>query len=344
MFDSIQRPARRTTRALMATTASLVLAGGLAACSGGSGDSASGGGSDYPSQSIEFMVPSGAGGGRDTTARTMQEVMQSEGLVEESVNVFNVEGGGGATGLAQMQESAGDPHAWMMTGLVMHGALQLADSELSLAENSTPIATLTAEPEAFVVPADSEYKNITQVVEDYVADPDSVTFGGGSAGGSDQMVVAELMKAGGGDAAAMNYVPYDGGGEAVAGILSGDVEVGVSGVSEFEQQVASGKMRLLAISTADSVDVAGEPAPTLKDAGYDIDFSNWRGLVAAPELSDADVESVRALVDELHGTDAWQQALEENGWLDFYKTGTEAEEFFRSEGERVAALYEDLGL
>lgn len=343
MFDSIQRPARRTTRALVATTASLVLAGGLAACSGGStGSSASGG--EFPSESIEYMVPSGAGGGWDTTARTMQEVMQSEDVVTENVNVFNVEGGGGATGLAQMQESTGDPHAWMMTGLVMHGALQLADSELSLSENSTPIATLTAEPEAFVVPADSPYKDIKDVVDAYVEDPASVTFGGGSAGGSDQMVVAELMKKAGGDAAAMKYVPYDGGGEAVAGILSGDVEVGVSGVSEFEQQVASGKMRLLAISTAESVDVAGEPAPTLKDAGYDIDFSNWRGLVAAPGLSDEDVEAVRATVDEVHGTDAWQQALEENGWLDFYKTGTEAEEFFRSEGERVAALYEDLGL
>jgi putative tricarboxylic transport membrane protein len=340
---SIQRPSRRTIRTLVASAASLALAGGLAACTSSStGGSAAGG--DFPSESIEYMVPSGAGGGWDTTARTMQDVMQSEDVVTENINVFNVEGGGGATGLAQMQESAGDPHAWMMTGLVMHGALQLADSELSLAENSTPIATLTAEPEAFVVPASSPYQDISEVVDAYVEDPKSVTFGGGSAGGSDQMVVAELMEAAGGDAAAMKYVPYDGGGEAVAGILSGDVEVGVSGVSEFEQQVASGKMRLLAISTAESVDVAGEPAPTLKDAGYDIDFSNWRGLVAAPGLSDADVESVRAVVDELHGTQAWQTALEENGWLDFYKTGDEAEAFFRSEGERVAELYEELGL
>lgn len=313
-----------------------------AGCSSSDSDSGSDGG-DFPSDGIEFMVPSGAGGGWDTTARAMAEAVEKEDLTKESVQVFNVEGGGGATGLAQLQGSKGDPHAWMMTGLVMFGALQQADSEVTL-DDSTPIATLTSEAEAFVVPADSDFQSIEDVVKAYTDDPTSVTFGGGSAGGSDQMVVGELMSEAGADASTMKYVPYDGGAEAIAGLLNGDVEVGVSGVSEFEEQVAAGDLRLLAVSTADTVEVAGEDAPTLADAGYDIDFSNWRGLVAAPGLSDEDVDAVTEFVDELHGTEEWKAALEENGWTDFYKTGDDATSFFDSESQRVADLYDELGL
>jgi putative tricarboxylic transport membrane protein len=325
----------------VAATTGLTAALALAACS-----QAAGGGSadeEFPSKTIQFMVPAAAGGGWDSTARAMQKVLEDDDVVSEPVEVFNVEGGGGATGLSQLQKNDGDPHALMMTGLVMIGALQQASSPVSL-EDTTPIATLTSEAEAFVVPADSEFKSIDDVVAAYQKDPSAVTFGGGSAGGSDQLVVAELLKAADADPAAMKYVGYSGGGEAIAGILSGDVAVGVSGVSEFEAQVEAGDMRLLAVSTADPVDVAGEPATTLQDAGYDVDFSNWRALVAAPGLSDEQTEAVTAMVDEMHGTDAWNEALETNGWSDFYKTGDEAQQYIADETQRVSELYDELGL
>ncbi|QNN53846.1 Bug family tripartite tricarboxylate transporter substrate binding protein [Nocardioides mesophilus] len=330
---------RRT--ALAATGLTTTLA--LAACSQSAGGSQDTSAEEYPSKTIQFMVPAAAGGGWDSTARAMQKVIESEDVVSEPVEVFNVEGGGGATGLSQLQKSEGDPHALMMTGLVMIGALEQADSPVSL-EDTTPIATLTSEAEAFVVPADSEFTSIEDVVKAYQEDPSSVTFGGGSAGGSDQLVVAELLKEAGAEPGEMKYVGYSGGGEATAGVLSGDIAVGVSGVSEFEGQIESGDMRLLAVSTADPIEVAGEEAPTLADAGYDVDFANWRALVAAPGLSDEQVDSVTAVIDEMHGTDAWKEQLEANGWGDFYKTGDEAQQYFADEIERVGALYEDLGL
>lgn len=331
------------SRLVIRRTAAVSSIAALALVSAGCSSSDDGASADFPSESIQFMVPSGAGGGWDTTARAMATVLESEKLVDDSVQVSNVEGGGGATGLAKLQGDKGDPHSWMMTGLVMYGALEQADSDVTL-EDTTPLATLTSEAEAFVVPKDSEYQSIEDVVDAYSADPESITFGGGSAGGSDQMVVAQLMVEAGADASAMSYVPYDGGGEAIAGLLNGDVEVGVSGVSEFEEQIASGDLRLLAISTAETQEVAGEDAPTLQDAGYDVDFANWRGVVAAPGASDDDVEAITGLLDEMHDTQAWKDALEENGWTDFYKTGDDATSYFDSEADRVADLYDELGL
>ncbi len=336
-MHALSRPALRRTLAL---TAGLALAGALTAC----GQSAGGGAAaDFPSETVEIMVPAAAGGGWDSTARTMQKVIEEADITTESVEVFNVEGGGGATGLAQLQKDEGNPHQLMMTGLVMIGALQQANSPVSL-DDTTPISILTTEAEAFVVPKDSEFQTIQDVVEAYEADPASVTFGGGSAGGSDQLVVGELLKAAGADVSKLKYVGYSGGGEATAGILSGDVAVGVSGVSEFEAQIEAGDMRLLAISTAETQDIAGEPAPTLTDAGYDVDFSNWRAIVAAPGLSEEQAQAVTGMVDEMHETPAWKKALEQNGWADLYKTGDDAQQFIDDETKRVDALYQELGL
>ena len=328
-------------RRILAAATGLALAGSLAACGGGSGgadDAAS-----YPSDTVQIMVPAAAGGGWDSTGRAMQKVIEDEDIVDTPVEVFNVEGGGGATGLAQLQKAEGDPHDLMMTGLVMIGALRQANSPVSL-DDTTPIATVTAEAEAFVVPAKSKFKTIKDVVDAYQADPAAVTFGGGSAGGSDQLVVGQLLKSVGADVSKLKYVGYSGGGEATAGILSGDVAVGVSGVSEFEGQIESGDMRLLAISTAESQDVAGKPAPTLQEAGYDVDFSNWRAIVAAPGLSDEQTQAVTDMIDKMHGTQAWKDTLEQNGWADFYQTGDEAKQFITDETERVDALYKELGL
>jgi putative tricarboxylic transport membrane protein len=323
------------------TVASVItLAFLLGGCAGGSAGSST---ATYPSKTVEIMVPAAAGGGWDSTGRAVQKVMESENISEKAVEVFNVEGGGGATGLSQLQGDKGDPHKLMMTGLVMIGSLKKANSPVKLTD-STPIATLTAEAEAFVVPADSKFKSIGDVVEAFKADPASVTFGGGSAGGSDHLVVGQLIKEAGGKPADIKYVGYSGGGEATAGILSGDVAVGVSGISEFEGQIASGDMRLLAISSAAKREVAGSPAPTLKEAGFDIDFNNWRAIVAAPGISDEEAKAVAGMIDEVHSSQAWTDVREKNGWTDFYRTGEDAKKFIADETTRVAGLLHELGL
>ncbi|MGH3384587.1 MAG: Bug family tripartite tricarboxylate transporter substrate binding protein [Nocardioidaceae bacterium] len=334
----------QTLRRSVVVTTGLALVVAAAGCEQSSDGGGGGETTDYPSETIEIMVPAAAGGGWDLTGRNMQKVLQDEDISSEPVEVVNVEGGGGATGLSQLtSREKGNAHELMITGLVMIGALEQANSPVQL-NAATPIATLTAESEAFVVPADSPYQSIADVVAAYEKDPKSVTFGGGSAGGSDHLVAGQLVQAAGAEPADLKYVGYSGGGEATAGILSGDVAVGVSGLSEFEPHIESGKMRLLAISTTDEIEVAGKPAPTLKDEGYDVDFANWRAVVAPPDISDGERDAIIEMVDTLHESEGWKAVLEEQGWTDFYRTGDEAKAYIDEETERISGLMEELGL
>ena len=275
----------------LATVMGLVLV--LAACttndgdgdaSSGAGSSDGGGTADYPADDLQVMAPADPGGGWDSTARAMQPVLEEVGGV--GAEVYNVGGAGGTIGLAQFAEEAtGDPHQLMVMGLVMVGGILTNDSQVTL-DDVTPIAALTSEQEAIVVSADSEYETLEQLVEDWTADPTSISWGGGSAGGTDHILVGLLAQEAGIDPSGINYVAHAGGGEAVNAILSGAVTVGVSGVGEFADQVDAGEMRWLAVSGEEPPE--GLDAPTISESGYDVVLENWRGVMGAPELSDAD--------------------------------------------------------
>jgi putative tricarboxylic transport membrane protein len=194
------------------------------------------------------------------------------------------------------------------------------------------------------VPADSKYKTLDDLMADLERDPGSVVWAGGSAGGTDQLLVGLLAKAVGADAARTKYVAHDGGGEAIAAILSGSVDAGVSGVSEFADQVEAGKMRVLAVSGEEPVDVGGTEAPAIKDEGYDVVLTNWRGIVAPPGVSDADRDKVVAFVEKVRATQAWKRNVERFGWTEVAKSGAEFDAFLQSEEQRVEQLVADLGL
>ena len=331
--------------AWLAAITGLVLV--LAACTAGDGDADATGGddggeatADYPSEDLQVMAPADPGGGWDSTARAMQPVLEEVGGV--GVEVYNVGGAAGTIGLAQFaEETTGDPHQLMVMGLVMVGGIVTNESQVTL-DDVTPIASLTSEQEAIVVPTDSEYETLEQLVEAWTADPTSISWGGGSAGGTDHILVGLLAKEAGIDPAGINYVAHSGGGEAINAILSGAVTAGVSGVSEFADQVDAGEMRFLAVSGESAPE--GVDSPTISDAGFDVVLENWRGVMGAPDLSDADREAVVGLITEMHDSEAWQAALEENGWSDFFQAGEEFATFLGEERTRVEGVLAEIGL
>ena len=284
------------------------------------------------------------GGGWDTTARVMGQALKESKAVDKRIEVYNVPGAGGTIGLSQLSsKQAGKSNQLMVMGLVMMGAIETNKSPVDLSK-TTPIAALTTEPEAIFVRADSKYKTLQDLLDDMKADPSKSSFGGGSAGGTDQILLGLVAKAAGVDPSKPKYVAYSGGGEAQQSILSGSVDAGISAISEWADQVAAGKMRVLAVSTPEPIDVAGKQVKTLKDQGIDVEITNWRGIVAPPDIKPAERDAAIAAMKKLHDSDEWQAALKKNGWTDFFKPGDEFKSFMDSESTRVKSVLGDIGL
>ena len=339
------RPVRhRSRRVFVAVAAAALLT--TAACAKDTADgSGDGDAVAYPTRTLQLMAPAAPGGGWDITARSIQKAITDGKLVNESVEVHNVPGAAGTLGLAQLvSKSSGDPHTLMVTGLVMVGGVVTNKSPVTLAQ-TTPIATLTAEQEVIVVPANSKYQTLTQLMDDARANPSSINWGGGSAGGTDQILVGLLAKAAGADPKQMKYVAYSGGGESKAALLAGDLTAAVSGQSEFRDLVASGQVRALAVSGSTGIDLGtGTPTRTIKEEGYDVELMNWRALVAPPGVDDATRQAITDLIDRVHASESWQSIVTEQGWEDFYKSGADASAFFTSETERITAVLTEIGL
>jgi len=288
---------------------------------------------------LKMMIPANPGGGWDQTGRSLAAAMQSAKLVS-SVQFENKGGAAGIIGLAQFVNSAkGDPNALMMGGMVMVGGIILGKSAVNLSQ-VTPIARLTSEWEVIVVPANSPIKSMADLVKLLKENPGKVSWGGGSAGGTDHILAGLIAKAVGVDAARVNYVPYKGGGEAVAAILGGHVTVGVSGIGEFAEHVKAGKMRALAQSAPTKVD----GIPSLKEQGIDVELGNWRGVFGAPGITPPQRDALVKLVKAATETPAWKATLEKLGWTPVFLGGDDYKKFIDEDTRRVAAIIESLGL
>ena len=288
-----------------------------------------------------IMAPANPGGGWDATARSMQEVMQAEGIAG-NVEVTNVPGAGGTVGLAQfVADAKGDPYKLIVGGYVMLGAILTNNSPVTLAD-VTPIARLTGDTQAIVVPAASDIQTIGDLVEKLKADPGAVSWAGGSAGGTDHITVGLLAKAAGADPSKVNYIAFSGGGEAMAAILGNQVTAGVSSVGEFAEQVKAGTMRLLAVSSAERL--PGIEAPTLKEAGFDVVVQNWRMVAAAPGLTDEQVAKISADIEKLNGSAGWTSVLETKGWANTYLAGDAFAEQLKADTAATETVLRDIGL
>jgi putative tricarboxylic transport membrane protein len=290
---------------------------------------------------IQIFVPAAPGGGWDQTARTMDQVLRSEKLISGS-QITNVGGAGGTVGLPQfISQWNGKGNTLMVAGMVMVGAIIANKSANNLTE-VTPIACLTGEFEALVVPAASPFKTAADFVAALKADPTKVPVAGGSAGGSDHILFGLIAKTAGVPAANLSYVPFAGGGEALSALLGNQVAAGISGYGEFSEQVKAGALRLLAISADKRQE--GIDAPTLKEVGIDVELFNWRGVFAPPGVSDADKAAMITLVETMAKSDAWATECKNRNWTQILLTGDDYAKFLAEDTTRIEAILKDLGL
>src|SRR6478735_10849519 len=290
---------------------------------------------------LRMMVPNSPGGGYDLTARTAVKIMEDEDITGR-VEVFNVIGAGGTVAMARLMNEAGNDDLMMMMGLGVVGA-GYTNGSTARVSDATALAKMVEEQEGILVPADSPLQTIDDFVAAWRADPASITIGGGSSpGGPDHLFPMETARAVGVDPNAVNYVSYDGGGDLLTALLGKKITAGTSGLGEYVDQIEAGQVRVLAVSGNERVE--GVDAPTLTEAGIDLTFTNWRGVLAPPGISDEDKQAMVKVLEELHATDAWKEALVKNGWSDAFMTGPAFESFLKEQDTRVETKLTDLGL
>ena len=289
---------------------------------------------------LRLIAPAAPGGGWDQTARVMQQVLQRTGLVTTPV-VDNIPGAAGTIGLARFVGSEhGRGDALLISGLIMLGGIVMHDSPITTAD-AVPLARLTGEYEVITVPTASPFRTLDDLITAFRAHPEAISWGGGSAGGSDQILAGLFAEAVGVAPRRVNYIAFSGGGESLAAILGGQVSVGVNGLAEFLPQMEAGTVRVLAISSAERlprIDV-----PTLREQGVDVEFENWRSVLAPPGIGAADRARLTTLLERMVQSPEWRETLERYRWLDRYLAGDDFTRFSASEEQRVRNILRELG-
>lgn len=298
------------------------------------------GGAGGPRSKITLVAPAGTGGGWDGFAREGQQAMRANGITG-TAQVVNIPGAAGTIGLSQVAGMEGREDLLMVTGGVMVGGIIVNESAVTL-DDVTPIARVADDYNVLVVPKESPYETLDEFIEAFREDPGGTAIAGGSLGGIDHVLAGIMAQAAGVDPADLNYIAYPGGGEVVTSLLSQTTAAGLSGYDEFSDQIESGNMRALAISAPERVD--GIDIPTFREGGVDIELANWRGYVAPPGISDEVRDELVAMLDEMHRTPEWQDALDRNGWTDSFMVEEEFDEFLRAEIDTTTQIIEELGL
>ena len=284
---------------------------------------------------LKMMIPANPGGGWDSTGRALGAALV-EAKAADAVQYENKGGAAGIIGLTQFANSSkGDPNALLMMGAVMLGGIIGGKPPVSLS-TCTPLARLTSEYNVFVVPADSPLKTMKDVVAQMKKDPASVRWAGGSRGSTEHIAACMLARQVGVDPKKVNYIAFRGGGEAIAAIIGGNVTVGGSGLSEFAEHIASGKMRAIGVTSQKRL--PGTDIPTMKEQGFDVVLGNWRGVYAGPGISAEQRAALADAVVRATKTRTWTDALKKNAWTPAVLAGKEFEDFVEYEFSSLRAI------
>lgn len=291
---------------------------------------------------IHFLIPGGAGGGWDGTARGVGKALRDAGLIDKA-SYENMSGGGGGKALNHLISTAKRQQGTLLVNSTPIIIRSLTGVFPQSFRDLTPIASVIADYAALVVPKDSKYHSLDQMLADFKKDPRSVKIAGGSVrGGMDHLVPAMIIQAAGGDPLKLVYIPYDAGGKAMAGLLSGDTQVLSTGFGEAIGLAKQGEVRILAITSPERLSQAPD-TPTVKESGYDMTFANWRGFFGAPGLPEAKAQAYRDVLKAMYATPQWEEIRTKRGWQNFYQPGPEFVAFLEKMEKNLGGMMRKLG-
>jgi len=288
---------------------------------------------------IHFLIPGGAGGGWDGTARGVGEALTKSGLVKKA-SYENMSGGGGGKAIAYIIKTAPKQQNTMMvnsTPIVirsLQGVFPQSFRDLTL------IASVIADYQVLVVKPDSKYQSWDDVLKAFKKNPRKLKIAGGSSRGSmDHLVAAQIFKAAGGDPKAVRYVPYDAGGKALAGLLTGEVDVLSTGLGEVLDKHKKGQVKIIGVTSKEPF----EGIPSFKSMGVDAYFANWRGFFGAPGLSKKRVDAFNSVLKKMYDTPEWEVVRKRNGWTNLYQPGEKFRKFLEEQEKTIGSLMKEMG-
>ena len=297
---------------------------------------------DQVMESIHFLIPGGAGGGWDGTARGTGEALTAAGLVG-SASFENMSGGGGGKAIGYMIENADSLHGTLMvnsTPIVIRSLTGVFPHNF---RDLTLVSGTIGDYAALVVGKDSPINSMGDLLAAYDADANGTAIGGGSVpGGMDHLVAAMVMEAAGKDSLNVKYIPYDAGGTAMAALLSGEIKALSTGFSEAVALAQAGEVKIIGVTSDERV-AAFADAPTMKEQGIDTTFVNWRGFFAAPGLPAETLASYQDAIAKMYETPEWEEVRARNGWVNIHNPGEKFQSFLEDQEKVIGDLMKKLG-
>ncbi|MFB4164388.1 tripartite tricarboxylate transporter substrate binding protein [Alteribacillus sp. JSM 102045] len=322
----------------------------LAACGGGedSGESSAEGdsrdGNWEPEQSLEFVAPSGAGGGWDTTARMAAEGFEEQEIIDQGIGVVNKEGGGGAVGWSYIAGKAENPHHLFVASPPLLLIPLNGQSEYGH-EDFTPIANMISDYGAFAVREDAPWDDLNDLFEDMKDSPDDITVIGESSPGSmDHIQFVKIAKEAGVDPNSVKYVSAQDG-STMTNLLNGNADVYSTGVTETVEQVRAGEIKVLGVTAEERLEGnVVEDFPTAVEQGIDETFVNWRGFFGPPGMTDDQIAYYEERFQELNESEFWEETREKYAWNELYMDSEEYADFLEEEKESMQELLDEVSV
>jgi putative tricarboxylic transport membrane protein len=294
-----------------------------------------------PTRPVEVVVHTGPGGGSDLLARAVALMIEKEKLLPVRLQVVNKAGGGSAVAAAYLAEKRGDPHTLgFFTGVWLTSPLTSAEAKVSL-RDLTPVARLVLEPAVIAVKTDAPYKTLADFVAAAKQNPGQLKQSGGSITSRDNVVRQQLQKNTG---ARWAFISFPGGGERMAALLGGHVNMMVIEPAEVGEHVRAGNIRVLA-QVSDRRLPAFANVPTLKEAGFDVAaVPQVRGVVAPPGIPKENVAYWEEVFRKLAQTGSWRKYLDDNQFENGYQSAAELTKFYDEFTERMRGILQEAGI
>ncbi len=296
---------------------------------------------EWPERPVSIVVPAGAGGGTDATARMLSERLQSKFGVP--FNVINQGQGGGVVGISTIKEA--DPDGYTI-GVIYNFAhyKPMGQADFNV-DDFTPIAQYNFDPAGFHVSADNEWSTITEALDAIKAAPADYSIScGGGCGGSWPIALATLLNEWGVDMGQVRMIAGQGAAGALQDMVAGGFDVVPSSVPEAGPLIEAGRVKGLAVFGSERL-AAFPDVPTLKEeTGLDNSLGAWRGVVGPDGLSDEIADQLEAALAEIVESEDWQAQMTDRGFGIEWKPSDAFEAFMRGEEETVREIVGILGL